>query len=500
MERKFILIGSQILLLVIFSVINIGLVVSKGICCGDDAYHAMVAKNLADGHGYASSLPLLSSHSTWLPFDPYLGTGPSIILPAALLIKLAGNTYWAPGITNIILWTALLLCIGILLNKLFRYNAWLSIAAIAFIGLAVLFTAYHFEEWYALLGEIPVALLVVLGVLFYFLPISRTNLLIVGLLFSLAFEAKVVAFLPFGTLILLIAIQQFFIHRDDIKSLLIMIGQRYLWIGIGFATPVALFELYRLISLQPGGYINYWKKSLGYIGSEGVVVSQGIWAQLTERIGTASGRFGIYLPIIFAILIGTLLVIRKDQRLSSIYAWLLSIATIYTIYWLGFSVGWARYYIIPLILIIFILSLPFLSVVLKPAHKAVYALVLVGLILYNIKTIDTLYPFKNNTLFRPTTDTLALVTVGDMLASKTSEKPFLTEWWATAIDVEYIMKSALNFTTLNDPNNKFDKPYIVVVNSKFTTSDFSLDNFEKQCSIAKIGGYYYLECIPQNVP
>ncbi len=500
MKSKHILIGVQILLLVAFSVISLGLATSQGLCCADDAYHAMVAKNLANGHGFASSLPLGLSHSTWQLFDPYLGTGPTILLPAALLIKLAGNTYWAPGASNILLWSVLLLCIGIVLNKMIQNKAWLTIACLTFFVLALLLTAYHFEQWYALLGEIPTALFIILGVLIYFLPGAKTKFLVTGLLFSVAFEAKIVALLPIGTFILFIVIHQLLNHRNNIRSAVSTSGFQILWIGMGFAIPVFLFEIYRLVSLHPAGYVDYWIRSIQYIGKEGVVVNQGFLEKIAARIVNAKERFGLFLPIVFLLFAGIWYALRNDKQLRPILASMLLLIATYSIYWLVISIGWARYYIIALLMIIFTLALPLVSELLKPIHKAVYGLILLGLILFNIMSIDIAFPFRNTQLFRPSQNTLALEQVSALLGTKTSEKPYLTEWWATAIDVEYILKSELNFTTLYDPNNSLNRPYIIVVNTKFQTDPGSLADFEKGCTSESIGRYDYLECNPMVSP
>src|SRR5437762_12376007 len=74
-----------VILLVSFAVIVYGHVFSNGLCCADDSMYATVAKNLAFGKGYAQSTPLDGSVGL-RSFDPGVGTGPTVIIPAAVLV------------------------------------------------------------------------------------------------------------------------------------------------------------------------------------------------------------------------------------------------------------------------------------------------------------------------------------------------------------------------------------------------------------------------------
>ena len=72
----------------------------------DDAFIATAAKNLAMGAGYSSSYHGIDR------FDPEISTGPVIVLPTALLIRLLGNEYWVPGLAiTLLIWATLLLLI-----------------------------------------------------------------------------------------------------------------------------------------------------------------------------------------------------------------------------------------------------------------------------------------------------------------------------------------------------------------------------------------------------
>jgi len=95
-------------LLIIFAVIVYGHVFSNGLCCADDSTFATVAKNLAFGKGYVESTPLDGSIGV-KPFDPAVGTGPTVIIPAAALVYVLGNVPWAPGFATATISFSLLL-------------------------------------------------------------------------------------------------------------------------------------------------------------------------------------------------------------------------------------------------------------------------------------------------------------------------------------------------------------------------------------------------------
>lgn len=503
MKKDHILVVVQFLIFAFFLTISLGMVFFQGLCCGDDAYHAMVAKNLANGLGYASTLPLSQSHSTILLFDPYLGTGPTIILPAALIIKIVGNTYWAPGITVVFLWASLLFCISVIINKICRDKFKLTVSIITFFILAYIFFAYHFEQWYALFGEIPSALLICIAVLLYFVHDSRKYYFLIGVLFSLSFEAKVISLIPFMTFLLFVVAHQSILSRHHIKTSTSNIIDRLFFILLGFCIPILLFELYRFFSL---GYIEYksnWRQSIANILSGGVAPQRSILSRLIERLIIVKNRFGIFLPAIFIIFAGVLYELHKrnDEKLFSIYVAFVSLITIFTGYWLVYSIGWARYYIIPIILTIFIMALPFLSHQLTKSYKFIYALSLVLLSIYNIRSIDVLYPFRNIKLFQSSSNLAALGQVSDLLSSHTMKQPFLTQWWATGIDVEYTLKTSLNFTTYNDPELDSSKPHIIVINKKFLSeNDDKLSEYLNHCNPREIDRYLYIECDSLNSP
>ena len=92
-------------------------------------------------------------------FDVELTTGPTLVIPAAFLIRVFGNQPWAPGLVTAIASLGLMLFMA---WRLSRAHGWargaIYLALLSFCAYAVT-AGIHFEHWYALLGEIPAAML-----------------------------------------------------------------------------------------------------------------------------------------------------------------------------------------------------------------------------------------------------------------------------------------------------------------------------------------------------
>ena len=491
----------QILALVFYVILNLGLTFSRGVCCADDGVHADIAKNLADGIGYASTLPASQVHYKVTPFDPELGVGPTVILPAAILIKLFGNTYWVPGLTEVLIWSVLLFIIGFFLNKIVENKLGLTIATLVFFYFCYTFTAYHSEEWWALLGEIPAVLLIILAILVYFYKDSKLNLILIGVLFSLAYQAKVVALLPFGVFFITIVLIHIYRKRKDRIISPTSILHQLLLIVLGFFIPTLLFEFWKLLVLQISGYLDWWSRFLVYFSTLGIGSELTAFERIGERIGTAIERFGIFLPALLLLLPFIGWGIKREKKLFQIFLVLASIIFVYTIYWIFSSIGWARYYIIPLILMILVLVFPFLSMGLSKKIKIIYAIILAAISFYNIKSIRVDYPLNDIILYRPNSRTLSQKETVAILASQIDRRPFYTQWWATAVDLEYLLDTHVNFNTVYDPEADFSEPFILVAHTGFLLLDLpEVTEILQNCNKKEIGPYIYGECPPLSEP
>jgi hypothetical protein len=477
-----------------FVIFALGFVFSRGVCCADDAHQAEIAKNMASGLGYATTTQSSKAHYEPTLFDPKVGTGPVIKLPTALFIKLFGNTYWAPGLVGVFIWASLLLSIGILLHQLFGSEANFMFATLFFLYLSYVFTTYHFEQWYALLGEIPAAFLIILAVLVYLQINSKKSFFISGILFSLAVYTKFIALLVFTSFIIIIAILKLVDHFSEPKNAIRIIFYELAYICLGFFSVFFIMESWKAISLfMAGESINEnWQEYLNFVRNKGAATDVLNLSQFIDtRIGTAYERFGIFLPALVLFFIGIGFLIRKEKILLRLFVILTFIISAYSIYWIFFSIGWARYYIISLIIICFVLILPFNATDQSRKVILLYSCILILLATLNWKRIE--FPLRNlqGRLFSPTVNTQSLIEVGEILDSHPDERPVITQWWGTATDIEYIMKTNLNFTTFHDPDINLNEPYILAINTRFIYEEDELfPELISECSnIKSIGNY-----------
>jgi len=117
----------------------------------DDAYNAAVARNIAEGKGWVTDY-----HIT-IPFNSTVTTGPTLLLPAALLIKLFGAELWIPGTTVSLMMLTCLLTFGLALYRLLdnpeRFLA-ATITSLIFLSL------YEQRVWNELVGDGFIAVVV----------------------------------------------------------------------------------------------------------------------------------------------------------------------------------------------------------------------------------------------------------------------------------------------------------------------------------------------------
>jgi len=455
----------------IFILVVLSLAFSHGVSCGDDAFFASVAKNLANGTGYASSMQYSSDHYRVIPHDPMITTGPTLVVPAALLIKVLGNRYWVPGLTQCVVCLCLLVALVWLLQVIARSSA-LSLFTACFLFLCYALMTYHLEQWYALLGEVPAALLLLLAFLLSFRSSTKMSSLYLGVVFGLAMQTKLLALLGFvGYCLFLSAEFLATVERPFFLSL-----RSWLWrqapLGLGFLMPFVMIEIWRLIDLGGGGYLLYWSGYSHWIGSFGVNAgpSTSVMIRALERVPLLTERFCIYLPCLPA-LFYLARVLIDDARLKRLFDMLCVSIIIFSGYWILISVDWPRYFIIALVLCVFTLCLPLLKTA-SSVRSICYATMLV--LLSSGAWLRLEYPFERvEHWFQPDANTKAQLAAVEFLNQLGSEggAPFATEWWATASDLEYLLPGSLNFSPLTDPVFQTRDTYWLVCNTKFLSSD-----------------------------
>ncbi len=482
--------------LAVLTLLSLALVFTVGVGCGDDAYHAGIAKNLAGGLGYTSTIQDGRTDFIALQFDPRVGVGPTIILPASLIIRIFGNTYWAPGLANVILWVSSCVGIGLLIRK-YQPGIGLSLATISFFYLGLALTTFHFEQWYALLGEIPAALLIILSVLLFFHDSSGVYQFLAGLAMSLAVQAKLLSLLAFVVFLLVGGIS-YVLHRlkkETTGQERIIANSAYLIMG--FVIPLLAFEMWKFFELGSSGFVDNWKSYLSFVSNKGLDRGQtpSLFALYKRRSALIYQGFGITMQSAAFILMLAGVLVSRDKVLWRIYSVLVSVTISYMLWWIFLSIGWERYFIIPLILIIAVASLPFLSSYPRKWLMVYFILIVIwpaGMwdrIPYPLSLIDSGY-------FMPTQRTDALLKAADILAGGKGKDRVLTQWWATAADLEYISDSHLIFTTFRDDTRKYVRPYWVAADTKFVDpKDEDFIRMLNNCrGLRKVGDYLVGKC------
>ena len=203
----------------------------------DDAFIATAAKNVAMGAGYSSSYHGIDR------FDPEISTGPVIVMPTALLIRLLGNQYRVPGLAiTIAIWAPLLLLTGRMRRLGGRWHALGT--AITAAGLIVFST-----NEFGLLGELPAVFLNVLA--FAWLAddsrSDKTSGLCAGIALGLAIYAKLTVAIALPAVLLVPwLVPALKGAGGEARSWRARIG----WCCAGLALPVVAWQIFQLSELS----------------------------------------------------------------------------------------------------------------------------------------------------------------------------------------------------------------------------------------------------------
>lgn len=163
-------------------------VVGDGLSSADDAILAHAAKSLAIGRGYGWT----KTPNEFSPFDPgAISTGPTMILPLALLIRVFGPIDQMPGALTLVMFLVQLVIAAFLLCRRFGWTATCGFFA-AFLWLLMLASANH---WFfgVFIGEAVAFGFMLIGVICIAEPMPQRWLVGAGLCFGLAFLTKEIA-------------------------------------------------------------------------------------------------------------------------------------------------------------------------------------------------------------------------------------------------------------------------------------------------------------------
>jgi hypothetical protein len=439
-----------------------GYVFANGLCCADDASIAVAAKNLALGHGYGTSVPYQGGGGIRL-FDPLLSTGPVLVVPAAVLIRLFGVTPWAPGLATAIATTALLLAVGVAIAQKKGVARAASYLAVMLTIQYTLTAGSRFVHWYALLGEVPAAMLTIAAAaVFTWGSMGRRTVALSFLLLGLAFMTKALALLgalPLGLLLVVLVASE---DRERGR-------RRWSHLAIGaasFAAPAVLFELWKLLALGPAQYLDTVEELGGFFTSTGGASDAApIWERAAANSAIMTDAFGFGpLPLVVAVG-GLAWVMRRyaDRRARGFFLLLLTSGAAHLLWYVVLSIGNPRYAIIGLLLLAAAAACVALTT--PPTISAVcgVCLVLLAIIPARSVVLEPVDAARDGELYRPSERVRRLEATADALADLDDGRPFVGGWWATVVDLEYMLPTVSNFVRVEevDPREMRRGRYLV---------------------------------------
>ena len=146
--------GAAALTWITFILFCIASAISFGLCCADDGLNALAAKSLAHGYGY--SLHFLADgyppqFDGYPPqFNPNITTGPTLVLPCALMLRLFGDHEVIPGLVAIMAWAATFTFLFGRISRRVTNGSLFAGIAVFCLSISTVF-AYFFENWHAVL-------------------------------------------------------------------------------------------------------------------------------------------------------------------------------------------------------------------------------------------------------------------------------------------------------------------------------------------------------------
>lgn len=311
-------------------------------------------------------------------FDPYVSTGPAVLLPTALVFKVFGTGVVQARLVMVIFYLAVIVLMAWYVYR--QTNSKYSILAVISV-LLVASPPVNFRL--DVLGEFPAIAYALAALLLW----QKNKFAAAGVLAGLAILSKSIMLflLPAAGLLFLYKLYR---SRHSIKPVLF---QAVRW-GIGAATPIAAWELFKFIQL--GGYAAYKYNWIEYIGFFKVT---GSGLAPNGTILTVQDKFNLIVStismprslvlIVCGILVGLTLLNAYRGHLKSVLEkqqYALAFIVIYLTWWFLKSNGGFSRYVVPLaaILIAVLVSTAFVQA--KKLHMYERALRLTGGVIIGI--------------------------------------------------------------------------------------------------------------------
>jgi|GEM_PF-3399946 len=484
---KIIITGLSVVVFFMFFYILYGYVFSQGVTPSDEAYIATGAKNLAFGYGYSSSITPDGSYGLSY-FPPGFTTGPTLILPAALLIRTFGNNTWVPGFSSTTINLLLLVLIYLSIRKKMKFSRGLAYFWLLFFLLYNFTAGENIGHWCALLGEVPAALLSILGIFILIAnPDKRSAILISCLAFGLAFMTKMLSLLGFIPVLVWFT-TRIISQKSNRKKLVI----NYFMGIFLFLLPFILFEIYKFSVLGIEAYIkNYHDFFLALsLWHDVGQISEGIGfdvfaTSLVQRFTEFKDHFGFSIISLFlvACLIGTLICFsKKNKYVNTIFFLFLAGSFLHLLWWICLSNGRPRYAFIGLFLYFAAISC---TVLLNISRIMTFSMIIVFILVFHTSFKNLLTPIEfvikhHYNLTRYETNLLKTV---ELLKKLEQKRPFIYTNWATVSDLDYSLPTVMNFKRMDYlEEGDFQRDLILVKNSKWVDPFYSLKfkNQERQ--------------------
>jgi hypothetical protein len=424
-----------------------GYVFSNGLCCADDAFIAVAAKNLALGDGYATSV--LSSGGEGLRlFDPALSTGPTLVLPASAIIRVFGSTPWAPGLATALVTTALLTLITLVLGRWLGLVRTLWYLAVMLTLMYTLTAGARFAHWYELLGEVPAAMLTILAVaLIVWRPTRRRYVAWCFLALGLAFMTKTLALLGVVPVVIWLLVP---LVRSRGRN-----GRQWTDLAVGaaaFSVPVLLFEAWKISSLGIDAYLVSLRDFGSFLSNTGGAHSGSVWGRVVANSAVLGDNYGFGpLTLLLVLLaLGAVAHVCADARARTFSRLLLGCGATYLAYFVFLSTGNPRYALIGLLLLAASAACVVLARPPAVAIVAVVAVVTIAVVPAHARVLGPVSAAQHGDLYRPDKRVVNLEATAQFLAKVQHKGRFVGGWWATVEDLEYMLPTVSNFVRVEN--------------------------------------------------
>ncbi len=238
----------------------------------DEGSNLTVVQNFAAGRGYVST----GINYGWLKaFDPGASTGPTLLMPGALLWYLSGGVLWLVRVVPILYFLLYAGCLGWLFTSIAgRWAGLLAVASplVLSVAKADISTVSLVPGRYV--GEIAaVAFTVLMVVLIY-----RDRPLLAGIAGGLAVQTKFNFALPILA-VALVWIAGAWLRKEPRR------GVAILRMAAGLALPTLLFEVFRFTQLGLAGYVASVKDYIVWLGGQAGNESAPMLETMGRRIG-----------------------------------------------------------------------------------------------------------------------------------------------------------------------------------------------------------------------